>query len=172
MRRRRVTPSSGTERRVLGDLAYRELLDRASALMQDDDRRVIELIKSGCTVDEIAELMNVTLEGSEHLHIAHAQEELVRACRTVAATASLLEEDSSCPEFARYANQWRHLLEKRSLVLARFSEASKDYRQFDRDIDTDAPYLNLNGLLWSIDNFSARKNEAKIALRRRAGRVG
>ena len=69
----------------------------------------------------------------------------------------------SCPQFARHANQWRHILEKRSLVLARFSEASKDYKQFDRDIDTDAPYLNLNGLLWSIDNFSARKSEAKIA---------
>ena len=129
MARRRVTVSSGTEKRVLGDLAFRELLGRALPLLSDDDRRIIELIKSGCTVDEMGELMNLTHEGGSDAHIAHAQQELVRACRTVAAAASLLEEGSSCPEFASHANWWRRLLERRMLLLVKFTEASEDYKR-------------------------------------------
>ena len=163
MARRRATVSSGTEKRVLGDLAFRELLDRAMPLLSDDDRRIIELIKSGCTVDEMGELMNLTHEGGSDAHIAHAQQELVRACRTVAATASLLEEGSSCPEFASHANWWRRLLERRTLLLAKFTEASKDYKRFDLDIDTGLHYLRLDDLRWSTGNFLERKKVTKNA---------
>jgi hypothetical protein len=172
MARRRATMSSGTEKRVLGDLAYRELLGRALPLLSDDDRRVIELIKSGCTADEMGELMNPAHEGGSDAHIARAQQELVRACRTVAATASLLEQGSSCPEFASHANWWRRLLERRALLLAEFTEASKDYRRFDLDIDTRLHYFRLDTLLWSTVNFLERKKEAKNAYDAARNEVG
>jgi hypothetical protein len=163
MARRRAAASSGIEKRVLGDLAFRELLDRALPLLSHDDRRIIELIKSDCTVDEVGDLMDLTQEGDSDAHITHAQQELVRACRTVAATASLLEEGSSCPEFASHANWWRRLLERRTLLLAELAEASKDYKRFDLDIDASLHSFNLDGLLWSTRNFLARKKEAKNA---------
>jgi len=163
MARRRVTVSSGTEKRVLGDLAFRELLGRALPLLSDDDRRIIELIKSGCTVDEVGDLMNLDREDSSNACIARAQQELVSACRTVAATASLLEEGSSCSEFASRANWWRQLLGKRTLLLAEFTKASRDHKRFDLDIDTSLHYLRLDGLLWSTGNFAARKMVAKNA---------
>jgi hypothetical protein len=163
MTRRRATASSGIEKRVLGDLAFRELLDRALQLLSEYDRRIIELIKSGCTAYEMEDLLHLTHEGDSGAHIAHAQQELVRACRTVAATASLLEEGSSCPEFANHANWWRRLLERRTILLVQFAEASKDYKRFDLDIDTGAHSLFIDGLLWSTGNFLARKEVAKNA---------
>jgi hypothetical protein len=105
--RRRATASSGTKIHVLGDLAFSELLGRALPFLSEDDRRIVELIKSGCSADEVAELMNLTREGGSDAHIARAEQELVRACRTVVAAASLLESGSSCPELASHAAWWR-----------------------------------------------------------------
>lgn len=160
MARRRATASSGTEKHVLGDLAFSELLGRALPFLSGDDRRIIELIKRGCTADEVAELMNLAHDGGSDAHITHAQQELVRACRTVAATASLLEEGSSCPEFASHAAWWRRLLKRRSLLLADFAKASKDYKRFDVTVGTNHQYLHFEDWVWTTDHFLSRKRAA------------
>jgi hypothetical protein len=74
-----------------------------------------------------------------------------------------LEEGSSCPEFANHANWWRRLLERRTLLLAQFAEASKDYKRFDVDIDTGLHSFYLDDLRWSVSSFLARKKVAKNA---------
>jgi hypothetical protein len=47
------------------------------------------------------------------------------------------------------------------LLLAKFAEASKDYKRFDLDIDAGLRSFYLDGLPWSTKNFLARTKVAK-----------
>lgn len=47
------------------------------------------------------------------------------------------------------------------LLLAKFAEASKDYKRFYLNIDAGLRSFYLDGLLWSTKNFLARKKAAK-----------
>jgi hypothetical protein len=158
--RRRATASSGTKIHVLGDLAFSELLGRALPFLSEDDRRIVELIKSGCSADEVAELMNLTREGGSDAHIARAEQELVRACRTVVAAPRFWNRAVRALSSPVTRPGGGGLLERRSLLQAEFAKASKDYKGFDVAVDTDRQYLNFGGLVWTTGHFLARKKAA------------
>lgn len=147
MTRRRSTAWSSTEKRVVGDLAFRELLTRALPLLAPGDRRIIDLLQGGAPSDEVAMLMNEPCEVEIDASIARAQDGLARACRTVAATASLLEEGGSCQEFAHYATWWRRLMKRRNLLQADLTEASRNYQRYAMVTDPSGPYLYIDDYL-------------------------
>jgi hypothetical protein len=162
MARRRPTARSSTERRVVGDLAFRELLNRALPLLTPDDCRIVDLLQSGSTTDEVAVLMNMPHKAGVEARIAHAQGEVARACRTVAATASLLEEERSlCQEFASYATLRRRLFERRKRIQAKLAEASGNYQRFTLVRDTGLPGVYMEDNLWSRAKFLTAKGKAK-----------
>jgi hypothetical protein len=163
MARRRSTASSSTERRVVGDLAFHELLNRALPLLAPDDRRIIGLLQGGSIIDEVTMLMDAPHETGVDARVVRAQEDLARACRTVAATASLLEGGDSCPEFARYAAWWRRLLNKQKLLQTRIAEASRNYERFAMVTDRGQMHFYIDNYLWSRAKFLAAAQEAKEA---------
>jgi hypothetical protein len=163
MARRRSTARSSTEKHVVGDLAFRELLNRAMPLLAPADRKIIDLLQNGSTTEEVALLMHVPDEASVDARITHAHEDLARACRTVAATASLLEEGSPCREFARYAACWQRLLKRRELLQVKLAETGKSYQRFAVFTDMTQPYYHIDNYPWSRAKFLAAKKKAKEA---------